>query len=56
MKTISAHAGDGISTKKLEPDPFFKLDLPILLTSKKTDNKNGKRVEKKNKIGRNNDS
>ena len=31
MKTISAHAGDGISTKKLVPDPLFKLDLPILL-------------------------
>ena len=23
MKTISAHAGDGITTKKLVPDPFF---------------------------------
>ena len=32
MKTILAHAGDGISTKKLVSDPFFLLDLPILLT------------------------
>ena len=31
MKTISAHGGDGISTKKLVPDPFFKLDLPLLV-------------------------
>ena len=33
MKTISAHAGDGITTKKLVPDPFFQLDLPTLVTA-----------------------
>ena len=33
MKTISAHAGDGISKKKLVPGPFFKLDLPTLVTA-----------------------
>ena len=31
MKTISAHAGDGISTKELVPEPFFQLDLSTLL-------------------------
>ena len=31
MKTISAHARDGVSTKKLVPDPFFKFDLAILV-------------------------
>ena len=36
MKTISAHAGDRISTKKLVPDPFFYLDLSILLPSSKS--------------------